>query len=161
VGYTATEENEWINQWRISSWNELKIAENITKKIRDTKIGRRIPNIVLTAKNIYTGTFVHNGVYYPAAFYSEKDTIKEVLKIQVSDIDRLDKKWNRRYINCDDSYTNYIVIAFYEEKATAPALLLQVEKVKNSGQDKTKEDWLKILNILVEETSNTSNSITQ
>jgi hypothetical protein len=152
-------EKEWIDQWKIRSMNSDEVFNDIIKAIKDAGKDKKISKVVLRPKHIYIGKYKFEDVEYPVAIYGNGD--KAVMtdaftKIQVTDASELDDKEKKKSIYCDETYTKYLIIAFYEDGKTDPSMIMQVEKF--TGDD-SKDKWLKYLNILVESDNITSNPI--
>jgi hypothetical protein len=149
LGYAAdAEEGEWVNGWRVGACNSLDIARHVVEKIQSAAAGERMA-VQPPQKNVaWVGTLYVDRIAYPVAVYSERDTAANLRKVQVSGLDALRTVDNRRRFRYDDTFEEYIVLAFYEEGSAAPALLLQVAKAAERYRRSTLEEWLRFLNIL-------------
>ena len=148
LGYAAAEENEWVNSWRIGACSSLDISRDIVEKIQQATAGEKTGSLALRKKVACVGAISIDKIAYPVAVYSERDTVANLKKVQVSGVDGLRAADNHRRFRYDDSFEKYVVLAFYEEGSAEPALMLQVEKVAESSKQSTLEEWLKFLNIL-------------
>jgi hypothetical protein len=148
LGYAAAEENEWVNSWKIGACSSLDIADGVAEKIRKASAGEKIGAMPLRKRVVCAGTLNIGKVAYPAAVYSERDTVAGLQKVQASGVGELRTLPNRSRLRYDDSFEKYIVLAFYEEGSAEPALILQVEKAAERYKRSTLEEWLKFLNIL-------------
>lgn len=148
INYPSIVDGEWINSWQLCTATSLEISRNILQKIQKAGSGEKIGSMALRKKGIYIGTFYLNDTARYVAIYSEKDTVDNLTKVQVSSLEELEKPGNRRYLLYDKYFINYVTIAFYEEGVSEPALIMQVEKPAKKSQQTTIEEWLKFLNIL-------------
>jgi hypothetical protein len=149
LSYASRPYNEWINAWQLYTADSLEIAHGIFEKIQKANAGERIGSMALRKNGVYVGTFRVNNTVYPVAVYSEKDTVDNLTKVQVSTLDELEKPDNRRYLLYDRYYfDNYVIITFYEEGVSEPTLILQIEKPAERSRQSTVEEWLRFLNIL-------------
>jgi hypothetical protein len=148
INYPSIVDGEWINSWRICIANSLEISRGIFEKIQKAGANEKIGSMALREKGIYVGTFYVNDTTYSVAIYSERDTVDNLTKVQVSTLDELEKPGNRRYLLYDKDYRKYVIIAFYEEGVSEPPLIIQVEKPAARSQQSTLETWLRFLNIL-------------
>jgi len=111
----------------------------------------KIPKVVLRPKTIYLGEYSINNTDYKITIYGNGD--KAVLsnaltKIIVRKSEELEKKDFTNYIYCDENYSNYLVISFYEESKFEPSMIIQVDKIGHNDWISTKENWLRYLGIL-------------
>ena len=148
----SKEEKAWIDQWKMRAINSDDVFNDVIKSIKDAGKDEKIAKIVLRPKHIYIGKYKYDGVEYPVAIYGNGD--KTVMtdaftKIQVTDADKLEDRENKKHIYCDETFTKYLIIAFYEDGKTEPSMIMQVEKFVG---DDTKDKWLEYLGILVKET---------
>jgi hypothetical protein len=149
VSYSSMMYNEWVNAWQLCIASSLEISRGVFAKIQKAGAGERIGSMALRKNGVYVGTFYVDSTAYPVAVYSEKDTVDKLTKVQVSSIEALEKPANRRYLLYDKYVAReYVIIAFYEEGVSEPALIIQVEKPANRSQQSTVEAWLRFLNIL-------------
>lgn len=164
LGYAAEEENEWVNSWTVMPYATYDVANSIIAKIREAAAGKKIPPLPLKEKGVYTGTFYIDRIAYPVAIYSEKDTVKNLRKVQIASANEIETPGNVRYllsdslgkpykgkhIRYDDTHAKYVLFAFYEEGFIEPALIMQVEKAAEYYKRSTLAEWLKFLGILQE-----------
>lgn len=152
------EEKKWIDQWKIRSANSDDVFNDIIKSIKETGKDQKISKIVLRPKHIYIGKYKYEDVEYPVAIYGNGDKTvmtKAFTKIQVADAEELEDKEKKEHIYCDETYTKYLVIAFYEDEKDDPSMIMQVEKFDISQMQNTKEKWLEYLGILYKEQTTT------
>ena len=155
--YSDSESNKWdkeeksyIDSWKIGTYDGDKIAKSVFNKIKQAKKDSEIDDINLTANRIYIGNFTIGDKKYPVATYSPKGAVSGLKKITVTDSDVLERTDTIKHIYCDETYTKYLIIAFYKDGAekSDPSLIMQIEKFVG---DDTKDKWLKYLGVLVEE----------
>jgi predicted chitinase len=147
------EQKQWIDGWKIRAMNTDEVFTDIIKSIKETDKDEKIEKIVLRPKHIYIGKYKYEGVEYPVAIYGNGDKTvmtKAFTKIQVADAKELEDKKKKEHIYCDETYTKYLIIAFYEDEKDAPSMIMQVEKFDISQMQNTKEKWLEYLGILGE-----------
>ena len=162
LDYAGSKEKEWINTWKLRTSTSDEILAKIIKKIQNAEKGKKIEKMSLNEKGIYIGKYKLDNVEYPIAVYSEKADISNLVKVQVSDINDLDKDENKKHIKSEETFIKYMIIAFYEEGTSNPVLVMQIEKFDISKMQNTKEKWLTFLNILEQnnETENIENIFT-
>jgi predicted chitinase len=148
LDYSETSEKSWVDSWKLRTATSDEILGNIIKKIQNAENGKKIERMSLNDKGIYIGKFKLEDVEFPIAIYSEKASIDNITKIQVSEISDLDKEENKKHLRSEETFIKYLLIAFYEEDNTEPVLMMQIEKFDFSKDINTKEKWLKYLNIL-------------
>lgn len=149
--YKETEEKAWINTWKLRTSTSDEILAKIIKKIQDAEKDKKIEKMSLNEKGIYIGKYKLDDVEYPIAIYSEKADISNITKVQVSEVDELDKDENKKHIKSEETLIKYLIVAFYEDNVKEPALVIQIEKFDYSKLQNTKEKWLSYLEILVKE----------
>ena len=128
--------------------NSEGVFNDVIKAIKDASKDSKMGKIVLKPKHIYFGMYNIDGVDYPVAIYGDGDqtTMTDAFtKIQVTDSDELTDKENIKHLYCDETYTKYFILAFYEDGKSKPTMIMQVEKFMG---DDSKDKWLKYLNIL-------------
>ena len=153
AGKWTKEQKQWIDGWKIRAMNSDEVFTDIIKSIKETGKDKKIEKIVLRPKHIYIGKYTYEGVDYPVAIYgSGKQTVmtEAFTKIQVTDSKELEDKEKKEHIYCDETYTKYLIIAFYEDEKDDPSMIMQVEKFDFSRDQNTKDMWLKYLGILRE-----------
>jgi predicted chitinase len=156
LDYAGKEETNWINQWKLRTETSDEILAKIIKKIQDAKDRDTIKNLSLFEKGIYLGKYTLGDAVYPIAVYSNKAEISNLVKVQVSELADLEKDENKKFIRSEETHFKYLIIAFYEEGATEPSLIMQIEKFDISEWQNTKEVWLKFLKIITKkENTNT------
>ena len=101
----------------------------------------------LTVNRVYLGSFEVENKVYPTAIYAVKKDLSKLKKNVVSDSEILTNQNKINSVFCDETYTKYLILAFYEENALSndPSLIIQIEKFVG---DDTKDKWLKYLGIL-------------
>jgi len=149
--YDGPEEKEWMQQWKLRTSSSDQILEKIISKIQKADKGQKIEKMQLKKNGIYVGKYKLDDVQYPIAIYSEKDQIDGLTKIVVNEVSELKNKENSQHIKAEETFIKYLVIAFYEDGATDPSLMIQIEKFDYSKIQNTKEKWLKFLTILTKE----------
>ena len=154
LDYTESESKKWtkdeksyIDSWEIGTYDGDKIAISVFDKIKQAIKDGEIEDINLTANRIYIGNFTIGDKKYPVATYAPKGTVKGLKKITVTDSDVLQRTDTIKHIYCDETYTKYLIIAFYKDEAekTDPSLIMQIEKFFG---DDTKDKWLEYLGVL-------------
>ena len=148
LDYANTSEKSWIDSWKLRTSTSDEIVSKIIKKIQIAENGKKIERLSLNEKGIYIGKFKLESVEYPIAIYSEKATIDNITKVQVTEIAELEKEENKKHLKSEETFIKYLLIAFYEEGNTEPVLMMQIEKFDISQMQNTKEMWLRYLNIL-------------
>lgn len=146
LDYTSKREADWINSWKLRTCKSDEILSIIITKIQNAQKGEKI-EFSLYEKGIYIGKFKLNDTEYPIAIYCNKSEISNLVKVQVSDEKELDEETNKKYIRCEETFFKYMIIAFYEEGATDPAIVMQIEKFDISNRQNTRMVWLDYLNI--------------
>jgi hypothetical protein len=154
LDYTSKNEAEWVNTWKLRTVSSNDILPKIIQKIQNANKGEKIESLSVCEKGIYIGKYIINETEYPIAIYCNKSEISNLVKVQVSDEDELDEETNKKYIRCEETFLKYMIIAFYEEGANEPALVMQIEKFNISNRQNTRTIWLKYLNITNEENTN-------
>ncbi|WP_044107452.1 glycoside hydrolase family 19 protein, partial [Anaerophaga thermohalophila] len=153
AGKWTKEQKQWIDGWKIRAMNSDEVFTDIIKSIKETGKDEKIEKIVLRPKHIYIGKYKYEDVEYPVAIYGNGDKTvmtKAFTKIQVADAKELEDKEKKEHIYCDETYTKYLIIAFYEDEKDNPSMIMQVEKFDISQMQNTKEKWLEYLGILGE-----------
>ena len=153
AGKWTKEQKQWIDDWKIRAMNSDEVFTDIIKSIKETDKDEKIEKIVLRPKHIYIGKYKYEDVEYPVAIYGNGDKTvmtKAFTKIQVTDAKELEDKEKKEHIYCDETYTKYLIIAFYEDEKDAPSMIMQVEKFDISQMQNTKEKCLEYLGILGE-----------
>ena len=148
LDYDEAQDNEWINNWKLRTKTSDEILNNIIKKIQNAGKDEKIASMSLNEKGIYIGKYTLEDVEYPIAVYSEKATINNITKIQVTEISELTNEENKKHFKSEETFIKYLLLAFYEDGNTEPVLMMQIEKFDISERQNTKEIWLEYLNIL-------------
>jgi hypothetical protein len=129
AGKWTKEQKQWIDGWKIRAMNSDDVFNDIIKSIKETGKDKKIEKIVLRPKHIYIGKYTYERVDYPVAIYgSGEQTVmtKAFTKIQVTDSKELEDKDKKEHIYCDETYTKYLIIAFYEDGKDNPSMIMQV-----------------------------------
>jgi len=150
LDYSGTADKSWVNTWKLRTSTSDEILTKIITKIQNAENGKKIERMSLNDKGIYIGKFKLNDVDYPIAVYSERATIDNITKVQVTDIADLDKDENKKHLKSEETFIKYLLIAFYEDGDNEPVLMMQIEKFDFSKQQNTKEVWLKYLKVITE-----------
>jgi len=152
--YTSNESDSWIaseksfiDSWNIGTYSGDKIAQSVFDKIQQAGNDEEIASINLSSNRIYIGSFSVEEKNYPVAIYASKGAVSDLKKITVTDSETLEETDRIKYIYCDETFTKYLIIAFFKEGAdkSDPSLIMQIEKF--AGDD-TKDKWLEHLGIL-------------
>ncbi len=149
--YSEDESRGWdddiksfIDSWDIGTYSGNEIANSILNKIKNAGNNEKIETINLNKNRIYIGKYGIDNRDYPMAIYAFKESLSNLSKIVVDNAEKLTNTENIKSIYCDETYTKYLIIAFYENEEE-PSLIIQIEKFIG---DDTKEKWLKYLGIL-------------
>lgn len=146
--YENSRENVWINTWKLRTKTSDEIINSVFKKIQNAEKDEKIETLNLNENGIYIGKFTLKGVDYPVAVYSEKTTIDNITKVQVTEIADLDTDENKKHFKSEETFIKYLLLAFYEESNSEPVLMIQIEKFDISENQSTEEVWLEYLNII-------------
>ncbi len=159
----SVEEKAFMNQWKIRVRDANKDISDIVMAIQDAQPNEKIGKILARSKNIYLGKFTYEDIEYPVAIYGNGSgtTLDGVFtKVRVSNADELENRDKLKpeelegkpikYIYCDETPVDYMIIGFYEDEKSDPSLIMQIEKFDISEWQFTKEKWLEYLGILGE-----------
>ncbi len=154
LDYTEDEANKWskeersfIDSWSVNNDNDFIFVANVLTNIKTANHSEKITPMEFEKDRIYISKLTLDGEDYPIAVYANKASLTELRKKVVEDADVLEDKGNIEYIYCDENYLGYLILAFYEGKASKPSLIIQIEKFVG---DDTKEKWLNYLGIVGE-----------
>jgi murein DD-endopeptidase MepM/ murein hydrolase activator NlpD len=148
LDYTSKKEADWINSWKLRTSTSDEILARIIKKIQNATKGEKIGSLSLFEKGIYIGKYKIDDTEYPIAIYCNKSEISNLVKVQVSDEEELEKEENKKFIRCEETFFKYMIIAFYEEGTNEPAMVIQIEKFDISKRQNSLIEWLNLLKII-------------
>jgi hypothetical protein len=154
---SAYKTNEWTTSWTYGNDK----SDIVIKALKKAANGQTVDEITLHSHGIYIDKHTVGNVEYATAIYSRKETITKLKKVVVSDLKELQ---NTGIINkslyCESSYSNYLVLAFYEEGENEPSLIIQASKQGiDVFTDTHLKAWMDYLGLLTEDITFNVNGI--
>jgi hypothetical protein len=143
----------WSESWSYSDDKPEVLVDKVIDKLKRAVDGQTVERISLRKNGIYTGKHTVGDREYATAIYSRKETITKLKKVTVAELKELQTDSISRHLYCESTYIKYLVLAFYEEGETEPALMIQAAKNEPElFSDKHLEAWMRYVGVMTEET---------
>ena len=145
----ADTRDDWGKAWTYIDSNPQQSVDNVIKIVKNAVVGKTVPAISLSEKGIYIGKYTVSGTEYDVAVYSRKADIKNITKVSVSDLKDLETSDIKKNMFCGESAApKYVVLAFYENSETEPALMIQATKTEQLKTETYLKGWMQYLGVM-------------